>query len=240
MKNLTAETKNLKALAQAAQAVCTQPSDLPGIVAIVGKPGLGKTSGATWLRDRTDAVYLSATSLWTPRTMLDSLAREVRVDTRGLRGVVFDRIIERLAVSERSIIIDEADYLLDRADLLSAARDVHDMSAAPLFVIGMHRFITRVQDHEQFASRIAQTIEFKKADLDDARSVAVTCCEVAFDDDILQRIVEASDGSLRRIKVNLRQVEMWAARRGADRVDSKAWGAQPFESVVMKRKGGAQ
>lgn len=242
MRNIIAETKNLKAVAQTSQAVRTQPTDLPGIVAIVGEPGLGKTSCATWLRDRIDAVFLTATSLWTPRTMLDLLARELRVDTRGLRGVVFDRIIERLAscvTGTRSIIIDEADYLIDRSDLLSAARDIHDMSGSPLFVLGMGQFAARVQAHQQFASRIAQIIPFVPADLDDARSVAGTCCDVTIADDLLTRIVEASGGSLRRIKVNLLQVETWAARKDLERVDVQAWGAQAFASIAPKKKGGA-
>lgn len=241
MRNAIAETRNLTTLARAAEALRARQVDLPGIAAIVGSPGVGKTMGAVWLRDQTDAVFVRAKSVWTTRSLIDDMARELRVDVGGRRGVVFDRVVERLAITGRPVIVDEADYLLDRSMLLDAMRDLHDLSGVPLFVIGMERFSMRVERHEQFASRIARTIEFGWADLADARAVADTCCEVAFDDDLLARIVEQTAGSLRRIKVALAQIETWADRKGVGCVTLADWGAQAIPGAVAKaRRGGAR
>lgn len=240
MKTCIAETRNLSTLARTAQALLDRAADLPGIAAIVGPPGVGKTQGCVWLRDRTDAVFLRARSVWTTRSLIDDLARELRCDTHGRRGVVFDRAIEALAMSGRPIIVDEADYLLDSRSLIDAVRDVHDLSTVPLFVVGMERFTARVQEREQFASRIAHVVEFGWADLDDARAVAEACCEVEFADDLLTRIGNRAAWSLRRIKVALSQVETWAEMRGLELVTAADWGDQPLEGAVKGKRGGGR
>lgn len=235
MRHLIAETRNIATLAGVARKIRARPADLPGIVAIVGHPGVGKTQACVWLRDRTDAVFLRAKSVWTVRSLIDDMARELRVDASGRRGVVYDRVIEALAISARPVIVDEADYLLSASALLDAVRDIHDLAQTPLFVVGMERFLAKAQRHEQFASRIAEAVRFEWADLADARAVAETCCDVAFGDDLLERMVRATKGSLRRIKVALLQVEMWADAEGLSRVTTADWGDRPFESAVRQK-----
>ncbi|MDR0966685.1 MAG: AAA family ATPase [Myxococcales bacterium] len=240
MRNIIAETRNLTTLAQTAEALRTRATDLPGIAAIVGKPGSGKTQGCVWLRDQVDAIYMKANSFWTPRSMLDCLCVETGVDTRGLRGVVIDRLIERLAISYRAIIIDEGDYLVEKISLLDALRDIHDLSGAPLLVVGMQDFLAKVKRREQFASRIARTIQFGDATIEDVRVVAKACCEVELADDLLARIVSSCAASMRRIKVSLAQVEGWALRKDLECVDSSTWGSQVFDGAVEPSVAGSK
>lgn len=243
MKQVIAQTKNLSNLAEVGQALSTRTPDLPGIGMIWGPSGLGKTTAAVWFRDRTDAVYVRAQSLWTPSGMLSAICRELDVMPAARCSLMLDTIVERLATTQRPLIVDEADYLLRSGRLLDTLRDLHDVSSAPVIVIGMADFRRRVASKEQFAGRIAQTVEFRPADLDDVRVTAEACCEVELADDLLERITRETQGSMRRVKVALSVVERWADRRGCGRVGLAEWGDQPIDGTVgggKKPTGGSR
>ena len=217
MRQVIAQTKNLHNLAEVGQALSTRTPDLPGIGMIWGPSGLGKTTAAVWFR-RPDGCGLRARAV-----ALDAVGGcsrhlpELDVLPAARCALMLDTIVERLATTQRPLIVDEADYLLRSGRLLDTLRDLHDVSSAPVIVIGMADFRRRVASKEQFAGRIAQTVEFRPADLADVRTTAEACCEVELDDDLLERITRETQGSMRRVKVALSVIERWADRRGSKR-----------------------
>ncbi len=232
MKQAIAHTKNLTHLMETAEALSRRGKDLPGIGMIWGPSGAGKTTGAVWLRDRSDAICVRAMRLWRPAAMLAAICKELDVLPSPRCAPMLDQVIERLRQSQRPVIIDEADYLIQSPALLDTLRDIHDVSSAPIIVIGMGTFRQRVQGKEQFSGRIAQIVEFRPADLDDVRATAEACCEVALDDALLERITRETQGSMRRVKTALSVVEQWADRRGETLVTAAAWGTQPLDGTV--------
>lgn len=218
MRTRIAQTRNLRLLAEAGQALATRSPGLPGIGLVWGATGYGKTTAASWFRNASNAVYVRAYATWTPSAMLGAICRELDSVPQNRCSAMVDFIVEQLALRGRPLIVDEADYLLSSKKLLETLRDLHDVSTSPLIVIGMADFRRKVASREQFAGRIAQTVEFRAADLSDARVLADTVCEVAIADDLLERLHRASQGSMRLLAKALEERERAAKRQGLTKV----------------------
>lgn len=190
MKVAVAKTKNLTNLMKAADSLRTRNIGLPGIGLIWGLSGLGKTTAATWFCDQYDAVYVRAWSTWTPLSMLSSICAVLNLTAPSRIAPAIDQIVTSLARSQRPLFVDEADYLLGSARLLDTLRDLHDVSGTPIIVVGMGEFRRRAERKEQFAGRIMARVEFRPADLDDARITARELLDrVTVADDLLMRLV---------------------------------------------------
>lgn len=233
MRIAVAKTKNLSNLARAADQLRTRNIGTPGIGLIWGPSGLGKTTAATWFCDQYDAVYVRAWSTWTPGAMLGAICAALDLPAQTRIASAIDQIVLALSRTQRPLFVDEADYLLGSARLLDTLRDLHDVSSAPVIVVGMGEFRRRAERREQFAGRVTARVEFRPADLEDARTTATAMLErVRPTDDLLGRLVQETGGSMRRIVSGLAQVERLATRRRLAEVSLADWGTRPFDGAI--------
>jgi len=233
MRIAVAKTKNLSNLARAADQLRTRNIGTPGIGLIWGPSGLGKTTAATWFCDQYDAVYVRAWSTWTPGAMLGAICAALDLPAQTRISAAIDQIVLALSRTQRPLFVDEADYLLGSARLLDTLRDLHDVSSAPVIVVGMGEFRRRAERREQFAGRVTARVEFRPADIEDARTTATAMLErVRPTDDLLARLVQETGGSMRRIVSGLAQVERLATRRRLAEVSLADWGARPFDGAI--------
>lgn len=233
MRIAVAKTKNLSNLARAADQLRTRNIGTPGIGLIWGPSGLGKTTAATWFCDEYDAVYVRAWSTWTPGAMLGAICAALDLPAQTRIASAIDQIVLALSRTQRPLFVDEADYLLGSARLLDTLRDLHDVSSAPVIVVGMGEFRRRAERREQFAGRVTARVEFRPADLEDARTTATAMLErVRPADDLLARLVQETGGSMRRIVSGLAQVERLAMRRRLAEVSLADWGTRPFDGAI--------
>uniref|UniRef100_UPI0026F2AC70 AAA family ATPase n=1 Tax=Thiohalomonas denitrificans TaxID=415747 RepID=UPI0026F2AC70 len=178
--------KNVSRLKAAGDALVQREPGMPGMGLIWGPTGYGKTTAATWFINQVHGVYVRAISLWSPKSMLAALARELDLDPKGMNnGETLEAIVQRLAETGRPIFIDEADYVVEKATLTNALRDIHDLSTAPVILIGMHGIEKRIRKNPQFTGRVSQWVAFEGLDIDDARLLANGLCEVQVADDLL-------------------------------------------------------
>ncbi len=205
---------------EAADALLTRAPGMPGMGLVYGHTGAGKTTGCTWLVNQVHGVYVRAMSLWSPKTMLEAIARELDIDVRRLTlaGMV-DGIVQRLAETGRPLFLDEADYIVDSKRLVDTLRDIHDMSTSPVILIGMTGIDRKLRGHPQLTGRMAQWVEVQGLDADDVRMLAGGLCEIQVAQDVLddlsRRASPAGSGAeVRRVVVGLGNVEMHARRRG--------------------------
>jgi hypothetical protein len=78
-------------------------------------------------------------------------------------------------------------------------------------------------------------VELAPADLVDCRLLATELAEVRIADDLVLRLHEQTNGSLREIVVGLSRVEQFAKARGIGSVNAGQWGTRPFTlSGVLK------
>jgi len=220
--------KNVSRLRDAGDALINRSIGMPGMGLIWGPTGYGKTTAATWFINQCNGVYIRAMRLWSPKTMLTAIARELDLDISKMNnGEMVEAIIQRLAETGRPLFLDEADYLVESRRLTDTLRDIHDLSTVPVILIGMHGIERRIRGNEQFTGRISQWVGFAGIDPADARLLANGLAEVQIADDLLADLYQkaspkgkqATPGAeVRRLTVGLGQIERYARSRGLDAI----------------------
>ncbi|MCU0918751.1 MAG: ATP-binding protein [Burkholderiaceae bacterium] len=224
MRNKLAFTKGVNDLAMTFDALATRDYGVPGMCLVHGYTGAGKTTAVTWLVNRTRGVYVRATSQWTPSTMLGSIMRELGASPLQRRQAMLDHIVEQITAAQRPLFVDEADYLLREADMLEALRDVHDLTNVPVILVGMQGIERRLVHRPQLARRLSHWVEFRASDLDDARTLAATVCEVGLDDELLARLHTEAKGSIGLMTVGMARIESLGKANGWTDVSADLWG----------------
>lgn len=227
MKKAIANVKNIRLLYAAGQALLHRDPGVPGIGLLWGLTGAGKTTAAAWYANQVNALYVRACATWTPASMLGAFMRELDAEPMQRCSDMLEHIVQLLALENRPVFVDEADYLMKK-NLAETLRDVHDLSEAPLILIGMADFRRKVVHREQLAGRIAQWVEFRPADLDDARTLVDAVCEVDVGDELLERLHKATGGSMRDMTVGLSRIESVAKRMNQKKVTARDWGDRDF------------
>jgi DNA transposition AAA+ family ATPase len=213
MRSAIARVKNVQNLVDLFEELRDRAPGIPGMAMIHGDTGAGKTTATNWLAVQKNAVFVRATATWTPHTMLTAIMRELEELPLGSSAAMVERISLRLGETQRPIFVDEADYLLETTKLLDTLRDIHDLSTVPLILIGMADFRKRIITRKQVAGRISQWVEFKPADMEDARTLATALCEVQIEDDLLEKFHRETGGSMRVLTVALARAESYAKQR---------------------------
>ena len=228
MKRIIAQVKNVSALGAAFNALAERDPGVPGIGLVHGFTGAGKSTAVTLLINRNNGVFVRASAVWTPNTMLAALVHELGGQPGGNNARMLGYIIESLNREARPIFVDEADYLLSNIKMLETLRDIHDMTQVPLVLIGMDGIQRRITLRPQFSRRITQWVEFKPLDLGDTRTLIDSVCEVTITDDLAGKLHHAAGGSIGLMTVGLARIEAVAKGQGWDKVDAKAWANKQF------------
>lgn len=224
MKYRIVQTENILRLHEASTALMERPAGMPGMGVVHGDTGAGKSTACAWLNNKVHGVYVRARALSTPSSFLGSILKELDMEpTRSCAGMV-DQVVERLALSGRPLMIDEADYVAEKPRLTETLRDIHDLSTVPVILIGMNQLTRKLDQRRQLSGRLAQAVEFGPVDMEDARTVADTLAEVSVADDLLADLHTKAAGEIRRIVVGLNHIEQRAHSLGRDELDLKGWG----------------
>lgn len=237
MKTEIAPVKNIKRLKTLGLTLKEQPDSLPGIAVCYGESGIGKSTGLTWLcTTELDACYVRALAVWTPKSLLHTIATELDVAPASSNDETLRRIVNALAQSGRPLVIDEADYVVDNTKLLNTLRDLHDLSTMPLILVGMADFVKKLRarrDQKQFAQRVAEELEFKPLDRDDMRVLADTLLEgVELEDDIVSLLHEYSAGITREASIGLSKIERLAKRTSIKKFGVKHLGDRSLSQLL--------
>ncbi|EGU34784.1 AAA family ATPase, partial [Vibrio scophthalmi] len=168
-----------------------------------------------------------AKKLWTPLSMMQSICDELSIDRQRSAVACQDSIIEALALENRPLFIDEADYVVESASMVEAIRDIHDMSMVPVILIGMKNFAKKIKRFPQFDNRVMQWVEFAHCDMEDARKIVSAMSDkVEIADDLLEALVAESKGEVRRIVVGLYQIEIYAVNNDKKTLSLKEFKGQ--------------
>lgn len=221
-----AALKNVGLCADALQRATDRAAHLPGMVVFYGPSGFGKSTAAAFVANRTRAYYVECRSTWTRRATLTAILHEMGIAAPG-GGRIYemsDAICEQLVKSERPLIVDEMDHLVDKS-AVELIRDLYEGSRAPILLIGEERLPKKLEKWERFHGRILDFVPAQPADLEDARHLSRLYCDgVTIEEDLLKRIHHLAHGSARRICVNLERVRAVAASSGLKRIGLSAWG----------------
>ncbi|WP_197432012.1 AAA family ATPase [Sphingomonas sp. CCH15-F11] len=201
--------------------------DSPRLSVFYGPSGYGKSVAAAFTGVRTRAVYVEARSVWTQRSILEALARELgiaRLERTAPR--LLQQVVDQLASDPVPLIIDEMDYLVKR-QAVDLIRDIHDATRVGIMMIGMESLPSKLRAWEQFHNRIIRFTPAQPASVDDACKLRDHyCAHVAVADDLVELIVDRCHGVTRRIVNNLKTVEREALDEGVGAVDRAWWGGR--------------
>lgn len=164
-----------------------------------------------------------ARRFWTPLSMYQDIGRELGIAPRPHIAPMLDAIVTILAQSGRTVIIDEANYLLDDARLADGQRDFHDLSGAPLVLVGMGDFRRAALAKPQLTGRVGADVEFGSIVIEDARLTADTLCEVEVQEAATAMMHDGCAGEIRRLVGMLARAETWALRNGREKITGMDW-----------------
>jgi DNA transposition AAA+ family ATPase len=211
-----------------------------GMGLVHGHPGYGKTWAACEACVKDDGVLIVARPGWTQKALLKALVRELGGEPKGTNADMLDQAIQIVwhlrdcDRQQRPIFVDEADYLFHDVRALETLRCIFDETGNPVIVVGMSGVPNttgiekRIKRYPQFADRIGQWVQFTPADFSDARLMAKAFCQVEVADDLLQKLLDVSQGNLRQMRQGLARIQYQARISGRSDMALAHWGDKPF------------
>jgi DNA transposition AAA+ family ATPase len=219
-----AAVRNVALCASVMDQLMNRAPNMPGLGVFSGPSGYGKSIAAAYCANEYEAVYVECRSYFTKKSLLLAILNEMGTRPGKTVYEMVEQIGEQLALSGKGMVIDETDHIVDR-NLVELLRDIYEVSGAPILMIGEERFPQKLKRWERFHNRVLRWELAQPTDLGDAKKFAkLYSPDVAIGDDLLKKIVEATRGCARRICVNIENVRLDGATRGAKTVDLSAWG----------------
>ena len=225
-----AELSNVKLAVHLLTRAVDRPDHLPGIVALTGFSGLGKTYAASYAANLFNAGYIQCQFTMTKKSFLTAVARELSITAtdRTTVGQLMAMVCGELVATNTPLIIDEADYLIDKG-CVEMVRDIFEGSAAPILLIGEENFPRYLEKYERFHNRILDWGVATECTLDDAKQLAgLYHPNMVISDDLLAHVVKSVRGGIRRVVVNLEHIWQDCLVRGTDTVTLSDWGNKPL------------
>ena len=230
MKYKVAYTENVAQANILLTKLITRSPAVPGIGLMDGRPGLGKTFATLKLLNNIDnGVYLRAVRLETPSTFLERLLKELSIrDCPRSKMDKFNKVVDALAMEQKVIFLDEADYYMDQPELLEMIRDIHDLTSTPIILVGMDKIARKVAGLPQLDSRISARYEFQPANIEDLQIMVHELFEdeITVADDLLRRVLMETNGNYRFTAIALETIERKAQVDNIQHINSDHWGEE--------------
>jgi len=158
-----AEIHNMQLARAALETVQSRSRGLPGLAVIYGPAGWGKTTALTTVANQTRAYYIQMRSAWGRKSFLEHLMvamgladgrRVMAGKSIGTISQMLDQIAEQLALSDRPLLIDEADFLIKSDGMAELLRDVYEASGAAIVLSGEEMMPAKMARWERLHSRV--------------------------------------------------------------------------------------
>lgn len=196
---------------------------LPGMTCFYGRAGRGKTTAAIYCTNTMDACHVEAMPFGGLKKLLNMIVTELGLRPKGTIPDMFDQAAQELAVTGRPLIIDEADHIL-AARTIEAVRKLHDVSGAPVILMGEELLPQRLQAWERVHGRMLAWVEAEDATLEDVGHLAkVYAPGVELVPELRKKLLDESQASMRYISTNLAAIAEFAAARDLRRMTIADW-----------------
>ncbi len=242
MRSVFLETQNVRAFRESLAVLEDVEKGQPGLAVVWGQAGRGKTVCAREYAVRTGAVYLRVFEDWTPRAMLTTLCRELN----GTEPRTVERCklvaCESLEHSQRAVLVDEADRL--RIGLVEHFRDLHDMTGAPIVLIGEEHLFATLSARRRLWSRVTQTVEFGAVGAEDVMIFGLKAADLKVDPEAAKKLTHRAGGDFRYVRVDMVDLERMCKANGTKQVDARMIDQLPGRKMgpraSLKGKGPAR
>lgn len=196
MNNSVVKTKNVQAFFSGLEVLRKGVKGRMGMMLVSGPPGTGKTFITQKQAMEEDFVYVRCKYIDRPRGLLQSIVAELGEEPRGYVSHLFSQALEQLLMRPRTLILDEADYLV-KDDIIEIVRDLNDMANTPMIISGMANIDKKLQRFPHFADRIRAFVYFNLFDLQEIKLLGKQVCEAEIDDSGYEYILKKGQGKFR-------------------------------------------
>ncbi|CAA0097776.1 Uncharacterised protein [BD1-7 clade bacterium] len=225
--NSIAGITNVALCNQAIEHAQERAPSLPGIVVFHGHSGLGKSFAASFAANRHRAYYIQCKSTWTRKAFLEAILKDMGIPPAKNLASMTDQICEELMLSNRPLIIDEADYLADKNRIMMVM-DLYEGSQAAIMLIGEERLPAKLSTFEKIHNRILQWVPAVPCELDDVAQLAgIYAPNINIDLALMENLHRATKGVTRRICVNLDNIAAFAKDEGINAINLHNY-TEPF------------
>lgn len=215
---------NVGLLASAIERAQSRPVGLPGLVVTYGPSGLGKSVAAAFAANLHRAYYVECRDTWTKKAFLQAVLREMAILPGRTLSDMVDQVAEQLSRSNRPLIVDDVQYLLDKA-AANVLTDLYNASQGTIVLIGEERVPSSLAKLERLHNRVLEWVPAQPATLADMQQLAsASYPKLHIADDLLADLQRAVKGCLRRVAVNLYRVHSEAQALCLDSIDLATWG----------------
>lgn len=221
--NTVAPLTNVGLAMSALERAIDRSYHLPGMVVYYGPSGYGKSISATYTANNLRAYHVECKSTWAKGALLDAILKEMGIEPKSRLADKTEQISEELVLSQRPLIIDEMDHIVDKK-AVEVIRDIYEGSQAAMLLIGEEKLPAKLKRWERFHGRVLDWVPAQPASMSDAkhlRKIYTRGMDVA--DDLLAEVHRVSRGSVRRICVNLDRIRETADVEGWQSVNKATW-----------------
>lgn len=219
---------NVVALQTLVDRVSNRHLDLPGMATFYGPSGHGKSMAGQYVANTFDAVLVQCKSTWAKKDMCTAILRELGLPSKGTINAMAEIIAETLILEDRVLIVDEADFLVQKR-MIEILRDIHESSKAPVILIGEEVFPQKLRSWERIHNRMLDWVRAEDGGLHELQLLArIYAPQVQLSPGLEERVLRESANNIRRICVNLNQIAEQAALNGATSMSETDWGKRAF------------
>lgn len=231
-----APLQNISRTWEALETAINRPEHLPGMVALYGPSGVGKSMAAAWCANKSRAYYVELKSTWSKKALIENIQREMGIPAARTIYQGVDQISEELALSNRPLIVDEADYLVQKGNV-EIIRDIYEASHAAILLIGEEALPQKLSKWERFHNRILKWMPALICNLADAKSLAAIYAPIVFEEALLVETIKQTHGITRRVAINLHNQAEMAKVEGWTEVTLNLWGKRGYYTGAAPVRG---
>jgi len=198
-------------------------TDLPGMVALFGPSGIGKTKAAAYCANKHRAFFVQIKKAWTGKALMLNICTSMGIHPKRTVYEMLDQIAEHLVVTQRPLIIDDFDYAIDKG-YAETARDIYESSGAAILLIGEEYMPEKMRRWERLHNRILIWQQGLLCDLSDAKHLVKLYAKgIVICDDLLELIIKQTNGCTRRISTNIAAIRRHAIDESLTDINQGNW-----------------
>lgn len=221
MRETIIETEAMSRFDNAVDDVVGAGRGLSGFVLAYGQAGRGKSVAADRYHFMRGGAYVRVWQGWSQTAFLQRLLFEVRGKNMDMPRHTGNRckemIVQLLQEDRKPLFIDEADRL--KIDRIEDLRDIHEMTGAPVVLIGEEGIFGLLSERRRIWSRVAYEVEFGPISPSEVALYAMQAAGLDIHLSLASEIAQRTEGDFRLVRNMMILLEKSAKASGSFTVD---------------------
>ena len=156
----------------------------------------------------------------TSRWLMEKIVFELGESPSRKMANLMDQCVAHLRLKPQVIIIDEVDYLISRHKIIETLRDLHDLTGAPIVLIGMQEAKIKLGKYRHLYDRLSEIIEFKPFSKEDMEIIVEELSEIMITNEAKEIFFQRTN-RFRQIIKGISFLENLAKTNGLNKIDVK-------------------